>query len=203
MAQSIQLTQLSSAQLELCELRARNNALHDRVLVEARHADRAENELQLLRALQNQQRGQHRSQGSSYQYWGSDSDSDAIYEWVQSRCHHRRPHRSISPPCLQLDGRRERRYGREDEHEHDSVTISAPTPSTSHIQPITSTSHNVFETHQPQQSTPPQWAPSPPQVTVTPSASGLTNFVITPHRIRDGISIDIKTPTQSHSNPNV
>ena len=39
MAQSIQLTQLSSAQLELRELRARNNALHDRVLVEVRHAD--------------------------------------------------------------------------------------------------------------------------------------------------------------------
>jgi hypothetical protein len=91
MAQSIQLTQLSSAQLELRELRARNDALHDRVLTEARRADRAENELQLLRALQNQQHGhgQRRSRGSSYQYRGSGSDSDAVYEHVRSR-HHRR-----------------------------------------------------------------------------------------------------------------
>jgi hypothetical protein len=42
---------------------------------------------------------------------------------------------------------------------------------------------------------------SPPQVAVTPSASRPTNFVITPRRTHDGISIDIKTPTQSLSNP--
>ena len=202
MAQSIQLTQLSSAQLELCKLWACNNALHDRVLMEARCADQAENKLQLLRALQNQQHrhGQCRSWGSAYQYQGSGSDSDAVYEHVRSCCHCHQPHQSISLPCLQLDGRRERRYGGEDELDG-SFTISAPTPLTSCSQPIASTSHHVFEANQPQQSTPPHWVTSPPQVAVTPSVSHPTDFVITRHRIYDGISIDIKTPTQSHSNP--
>lgn len=58
MSQSVQLNQLAATQLELRELRTQTDALHDRVLEETRHADRAENELQLLRLMQEQQ-GQH------------------------------------------------------------------------------------------------------------------------------------------------
>lgn len=203
--QSIQLTQLSLAQLELHELQAHNDALHDQVLASMLIELRMNFNCSELFRTHNMNMDSAGLEDPLTNIRGltlilmlcmnlfdlTITIINLIVNLIEALAHH----------TSNLMGEGSNNMV-EEELEHGSFTISAPTPLTSHVQPIASTSCSVFEAHQPQQSMPPHWTPSP-QVTVTLSTSGPTNFVITPCRTHDGISINIKTPTQSCSNTNV
>ncbi|KAF8079108.1 hypothetical protein FPV67DRAFT_1776157 [Lyophyllum atratum] len=111
MSQSIHLTQLAATQQEVRELRARNDVLNDRLILETRRADRAESQVQLLKTLQQSQSRRRRRRASP-----ESDDHDTSPSPRRSHTRRRSRYQSHSPTHRHrgFSSRDSRRYQEED-----------------------------------------------------------------------------------------
>lgn len=188
MAQQVQLSQLSSFQQEIRELRARHDLLNDRLNAETRCADRAEQQLELQATIQDRRGRRHRQRHRSYSSDNSRS-SPSHSRSPQSHSYHLRTRR-LSPERQPRQYRKGRDHERRQRSRSLQWVMSTPvrasrsvaaTPAAYH-EP--STSQSIFIAHQPLSVTPSRHPvvqpPTPPATQHISAASAPASTYIQP-----------------------